>query len=168
MKFSESYIGKIRQKIGHDRLITATADIVAVSPNNKICVVYNKVFDAYSLPGGHVEIGDSWQSGAARELLEETGSQAAPDNLVPFATRSGRGCMNEYPNGDLVAPFTVIFFCKKFINTKTIYDDNEIKEIAWLPINEALKLNLKFSGNVILEAYKEYTKTHEFQSIIID
>lgn len=168
MQFSESYIGKIRQKIGHDRLITATADIVAVSPDKKICLIYNKVFDAWSLPAGHVEIGDSWQSGAARELLEEAGLQAAPSNLIPFATVSGKGYMHEYPNGDLTAPFTVVFLCEKFIDTKTIYDDDEIAKVTWLSIDELSKFNLRFNARAILEAYKKYTKTHEFQSIIID
>ena len=167
MKFSESYIGKIRQKIGHDRLITATADVVAISSDKKVCVVYNKDFDSWGLPAGHVEIGDSWQSGAARELLEEAGLQATPSDLIPFATVSGKGYMHDYPNGDLVAPFTVVFCCEKFIDTKNIYDNDEIEKVAWYSFDEALKLNLCFNARAILEAYKKYTKTHEFQSIII-
>ena len=113
MKFSESYIGKIRQKIGHDRLITATADVVAISSDEKICLVFNKDFNSQSLPAGHVEIGDTWQQGAARELLEEAGLKAEPSDLIPFATISGKGYMHDYPNGDLVAPFTLVFYCNK-------------------------------------------------------
>lgn len=46
MKFSESYIGKIRQKIGHDRLITATANVMTISSDEKICLVFNKDFSS--------------------------------------------------------------------------------------------------------------------------
>lgn len=35
----------------------------------------------YSLPGGHVEPGESVRQAAARELAEETGLQVAPDAL---------------------------------------------------------------------------------------
>lgn len=42
MKFSDSYLGKLRQKIGSDPLITATADIVAISPDQKICFIFSK------------------------------------------------------------------------------------------------------------------------------
>ncbi len=168
MKFSESYIGKIRQKIGHDRLITATADVVAISSDEKICLVFNKDFSSWSLPAGHVEIGDTWQQGAARELLEEAGLKAEPSDLIPFATISGKGYMHDYPNGDLVAPFTLVFYCNKFVDTKTIDDEDEIEKMGWFSLDEALKLNLRFNARAILEAYQKYTENNEFQSIIVE
>lgn len=70
MSYKGSYIWKIRQKIEHDELITATVDVVAVK-NEKICLIYSKVFDVWSLPGGHVEIEDSWQSAIRTEMLGE-------------------------------------------------------------------------------------------------
>ena len=46
MSYKGSYIWGIRQKIGHDELITATVDVVAVK-NEKICLIYSKVFDVW-------------------------------------------------------------------------------------------------------------------------
>lgn len=45
MGYIGSYVWKIRQKIGHDELITATVDVVAAK-DEKVCLVYNKDFSA--------------------------------------------------------------------------------------------------------------------------
>ena len=37
-----------------------------------------------ALPGGFVEAHETWQQGAAREVLEETGVAIDPDSLEPF------------------------------------------------------------------------------------
>lgn len=39
--------------------------------------------DTWSIPGGHLEYGESWEEGAKREALEETG--LVIDNVRPLA-----------------------------------------------------------------------------------
>ncbi|HET7320494.1 MAG TPA: NUDIX domain-containing protein [Candidatus Saccharimonadales bacterium] len=39
--------------------------------------------DTWSIPGGHLEYGESWEEGAKREALEETG--LVVDNIRPIA-----------------------------------------------------------------------------------
>lgn len=41
-----------------------------------------------ALPGGYINIGESWQKAAARELFEETGGVVDPTDVREFAVRS--------------------------------------------------------------------------------
>lgn len=163
------YIKDIRSKIGHDCLITATAGVVVSSPEEKICLIFDRTHQRWCLPGGHMEIGDSWQSGAARELREETGLEVENSDLIPFASLSGKGYMSELPNKDLIAPFSLMFTCKAPANSSSlkVLDTKEVEKAMWIDLEAALQLDLRNSVRAMLEGYKKYLATNEFQSIIL-
>lgn len=65
-----------------------------------------------ALPGGFIELGETWQEAAVRELFEETGITIQPDTLRPFHVASAPdgtllvfGLAPPYPAADL-PPFT--------------------------------------------------------------
>lgn len=45
-------------------------------------------FGKLALPGGYLDLGESWQEGAARELREETGIQISPDDVHFFSVEN--------------------------------------------------------------------------------
>ena len=55
--------------------------LVALWHEGKILVIKNSYLDFYSLPGGHAKRNESSEAAAVRELLEEVGVTANPDEL---------------------------------------------------------------------------------------
>ena len=165
MSYEGSYIWRIRQKIGHDELITATVDVVAVK-DGKVCLVFNKDFEAWTLPAGHVEVNDSWQSAIKTEMLEEAGLLAEEVDLLPFATISGPAYKIDYPNGDKTRPFTVVFWCEKFVEEQLV-DTEEIADKRWVELSKIYDLHLAYNAAAILDAYQEFVRTGAFQQIVL-
>ena len=165
MSYIGSYVWKIRQKIGHDELITATVDVVAIR-DGQVCLVFNKDFNAWTLPAGHVELEDSWQSAIKTEMMEEAGLMAEEKNLLPFATISGPGYKYTYPNSDRTRPFTLIFVCEKFIEVQ-LSDTEEISDKKWVKLSDIDTIHLTNNAKAIIDAYKEYSKTGIFQQIVL-
>jgi len=65
-----------------------------------------------TLPGGYIDLGETWQEGAQRELLEETGIEIDMNDLVLYDVRNGlddtlviMGLAKEMPL-DSLKPFT--------------------------------------------------------------
>ena len=164
MGYVGSSVWKVRQKIGHDELITATVDVVAVR-DGKVCLVFSRVFNRWTLPGGHVEMEDSWQSAIKTEMLEEAGLSAEEKDLLPFATISGPGYKYNFPNGDKTSPFTLVFVCEKF-NEKQSLDTDEIADKKWVGLSDLDGMQLTNNAAAILEAYKKYLDTGMFQQIV--
>lgn len=165
MGYLGSYLWKIRQKIGHSELITVTVDVVAIK-KEKVCLVFNKDFNAWTLPAGHVEPNDSWQSAIKTEMAEEAGLFAEKEDLLPFASVSGPGYRYKYPNGDRTNPFTLVFVCKKFTESQ-FSDTEEISDKQWVNLSDLSKVSLTNNAKAILDAYKEYIKTNLFQQIVL-
>jgi ADP-ribose pyrophosphatase YjhB (NUDIX family) len=166
MGYVGSYIWKLRQKIGSDLIVAPTVDVVPVNNKGQIKLAISAQFGAntWSVIGGHVESGDSWQTAALNELKEEAGIAAQPENLIPWATISGPRRIFHYADGD-TQPFTLIFLVKDWDSEGAATDNEEILENGWFDIDEALKLNLTTWCRQIIEAYKRYAQTGEFQMI---
>lgn len=65
---------------------------VALVPVDGGLLVVKRAIEPYrgrwALPGGFLDMGETWQEGAVRELYEETGLQAEPAGAEIFAVRS--------------------------------------------------------------------------------
>ncbi|GAA0315303.1 NUDIX hydrolase [Bacillus carboniphilus] len=109
-----NYIKQMRQYIGNETLFTVGCEII-LEQNGKILLQHRMDSDNWCIPGGIMEIGESFEETAKREVFEETGLTVG--NLELFGLYSGEKCFAIYPNGDQAFSVQVIFYSKAFNGT---------------------------------------------------
>lgn len=91
------YIRWIRSKVNHDTIILNFSGACITNENGELLLQKrNSKEDIWGLPGGAVEIGESIEESAIREVKEETGLDIRIDYLVGVYSKY----FTEYPNGD--------------------------------------------------------------------
>lgn len=142
-----NYVQYIRKFIGKRPLqVPGTGVIVyRASPKNgelEILLQLRKDFNQYGLPGGGIEIGETYQECAVNELLQETAYIANEADLELVNVYAGPKHITTYPSGDIVFHTVVVYKveadkCQKATHK---FDKNETKEIEWLTIEQIQKL----------------------------
>lgn len=114
------YIKNLRKYVGHDPLIQCGASVIIMDADNKVLMIHRTDNDCWCFPGGGVELGESVEETAIREVFEETG--LIIDKLRLFEVFSGKDQYYKYPNGDEVYNIDIVFTTR---NYKGIANTNE-------------------------------------------
>lgn len=125
-----NYVDDLRKIVGHRPLILVGAVTVIMDNEQRILLQKRKStsYGMWGLPGGLMELGESTEDTARREVLEETGLTIGKLNLIDVF--SGPDNFLIVPNGDEFYSVTVAYYT---------YDmDGDIK------IDESESLELKF------------------------
>lgn len=94
------YIKDIRKFIGTRPLILVGATVVVLNKNKQILLQLRADTKEWGLPGGAMELAESLEQTAERELFEETGLRA--ENFKFLDLLSGKNLYFKYPHGDEV------------------------------------------------------------------
>lgn len=94
-----SYIKDIRKYIGHAPMLSVGATVVVLK-DNKILLNLRSDTGTWGIPGGALELGETLEQTAARELKEETNLEAEKFTLLTVF--SGQDFYFKYPNGDML------------------------------------------------------------------
>ncbi|MDR3242089.1 MAG: NUDIX domain-containing protein [Lactobacillaceae bacterium] len=166
MPYKDSYVARIRTKIGHDfTLIMPTIDVI-IENEGKLMLIYNRDFDGWSFPGGYVEPEMAWTENAAREAKEEAGLLVDSADLELIGSVSGPQYLAKYPNGDRAQLFANIFLANKFTAEISEIDESEIDEKKWMTPDEIKQARLTFAGEATYRVYQQFKQTGKTQNIV--
>lgn len=132
-----NYIKSLRQYIGTKPIIAPGSAVIVFNENNELLLQLRSDTNDWGLPGGGMELGDSFEETAQKELFEETGLIAHELQLLGLA--SGKEYFYKFPHGDEIYNVTAIF--KAVAVTGTLNKNEESKDLKYFPLNELPKLN---------------------------
>ncbi len=117
---SESeYIKDLRANIGNSLLMIPGVAAVILDNKNRL-LLQDKANEAWSLPAGMIEPGESPKEAIIREVQEETGLLVSISKVLGLF--GGKDFRYEYPNGDLVEYQITLFKCTIEDNTGKVTD----------------------------------------------
>lgn len=138
------YYEQIRQYVGHRPLILPGAVVIIQNEFNEILLQERKP-GLFGLPGGLMDIGESLEETASREVLEETGLNISELNLCHVF--SGPDYYFKIDNGDEFYSVTVVYRTKTYSGTLQA-KAQETLSLSFFPIDnlpkQLLASNKKF------------------------
>jgi 8-oxo-dGTP diphosphatase len=113
--------------------IRYTADVVVLTTDDHVLLIergWDPHAGQWALPGGHVDPGETSRTAAARELAEEAGIHAAPEELHQVGVFDG-------PGRDPRGRYVTVGYRLTVISTLPIEAGDDAVRAAWWPL-EAL------------------------------
>ncbi len=102
------YVTYIREKVGHDLIfLNCAGGWVENEDGHVLLQKLSPTEEIWGLPGGVMELGESAEETAVREIREETGLEVVVDSLIGVYTHY----FDSYPNGDKAQVVAISFRC---------------------------------------------------------
>ena len=131
------YIEELRKVVGTRPLILVGSAIIILNDNQEVLLQYRSDTYDWGVPGGAMELGETTEETARRELFEETGLQA---KIMQFlGVLSGKEVYFRYPNGDEI--FNVIHLYQGHHVGGELRLDHEGLKLQYFPVDKLPKLN---------------------------
>lgn len=127
------YIMNLRKYVGHEPLIGLGATTLVFNDKNELLLNLRTDTNTWGIPGGSMELYETIEDTAIRELKEETGISA--DKLELVTILSGKEYYFEYPNGDKMCTVIVLFKVLNYTGDIKV-SDNESKELRFFSLDK--------------------------------
>lgn len=123
--------------VGNEKVIMVVSGAIVFDKENRVLMQRRSDNGQWGFPGGFMELDESVQEAAKREVYEETGLQL--DHLELFGIYSGPQYDKTFPNGDQVSLVLISFLCREhkgeLIESKKESIQNKFFSLDDLPDN---------------------------------
>jgi len=124
------YYKFLRQYVGHQPIILPGAVVIILNRANE--VLLQKRYDGgWGLPGGLMEMGESLEDTAKREVLEETGLVVT--DLQLLGVFSGPDYYLKVSNGDELYSVTAVYYTRN-VQGDLVIDYHESETMLYFPL----------------------------------
>ncbi len=149
------YIEDLRKLIGHKCIILNGSCVIVKNKDGFILMQQRKYpYGKWGLPGGLMELGESTEDTARREVFEETGLTVGKLKLIGVYSGEEYLCYAE--NGDEWYVVTTTYITDDYEGIVTVNDDESIK-FEWLDPNKLPDDVVKTHRYMI----SDYLKSHK-------
>ncbi|MBM7543877.1 NUDIX hydrolase [Periweissella beninensis] len=125
------YIKDIRSKVGHMPIILNAVAGAIINQKNQVLLQKRSDTHNWSLPGGYMEYGESFQDTLWREMQEDTGYE------VEILTQIGifEQGFTIYPNGDETQAISIFYLVKPIGSTAITGETDETLALAYFDLD---------------------------------
>ena len=113
------------------------AAAVAIIQNNKILMLNRKDNEKWTLPGGTMELTESLETCAVRELKEETNLDVKIQDII--GTYTDPDVRIEYSDGEVRREFTIVYY-GTVLGETSVRIDEESSKYHWVDLAEVKNL----------------------------
>ena len=148
------YLKDLREKTGHMPLVLPHSVVILFNKEGKILLEKRSDDGYYDFPGGGIDLKETAEEAAHRELFEETGLVA--DSLKLFKVYTGEVTHYVYFNGDEIYGVDLVYLCNKY-HGELLPQKEEVSELAFFDLKdmpEKMSIRNKAIVKDLLEKYK--------------
>ncbi len=144
------YIMDLRKLVGHRPLLQCAASVIIIDDSGRLLLGHRTDNLKWGYSGGSLNLGETVEECARRELREEFGLTA--DELEFFLINSGEETHYIYPNGDEVWNVEIVYLCRKWHGTP-VPQKEEMSELRFFPPDQLPEIS-----EPIRPVFREYQK----------
>lgn len=143
------YIMNLRKYVGNEPLIGLGATTLVFNDKEELLLNLRTDTNTWGIPGGSMELYETIEEAAVRELKEEAGISA--DELELVSILSGKEYYFEYPNGDKMCTVIVLFKVLNYTGDIKVAD-NESKQLKFFSLDNLP--NMESRAKAIIDKIK--------------